>query len=454
TAGHLAPLATASTFGIGFKTAHGPVSPIWMRPDQQVYQEGAALTASNFSNCAYDYWPSNTPGFTLGVDPGAACDYEELGNRWVPPSDAVAYTDVNIGITGGTRSSSGTVDTVNAAGTDIFGTADQFLYSYKLASGDGQATVKVNSLTNTNAFAKAGIMFRHTNAANAVNTMVAMTPTSGAHFQYRNTAGGSTTSFTLAGHSNPRWLKLARAGRSFVGYVSSDQQTWTQVGTPITLPAANFPEGSLSQVGLAVTSHNAASTAQAVFDHFAWLPASPDTLVDANIGISNGSRSFRKGVHTIQAGGADIYGTSDQFFYAFQSDAGTGTLSAKVTGIGNTDPYAKAGVMYRNSSAENSAHVMMEITASQGAIFQYRTSPGASATSVIVAGHSAPKFVRIERAAGGVFTGKVSTNGSTWTTIGTVTIPTFNDPALVGLAVTSHNTGAVTTATFTDVVLP
>jgi hypothetical protein len=125
-----------------------------------------------------------------------------------------------------------------------------------------------------------------------------------------------------------------------------------------------------------------------------------------------------------------------------------------VTGIGNTDPYAKAGVMYRNSSAENSAHVMMEITATQGAIFQYRTSPGATTTAVIVAGHSAPRYVRIVRGAGGVFTGSVSTNGSTWAQIGTVTIPSFNDPALVGLAVTSHNTGAVTTGTFSDVQLP
>ena len=239
-----------------------------------------------------------------------------------------------------------------------------------------------------------------------------------------------------------------------MGYVSQDQAQWTQVGTPVTLPAENFPPNSLALVGLAATSHSAGNPTTASFDHFAWLPATSDTLLDANIGITNGSHTFRRGTHTILAGGTDIFGTADQFFYTFKAKGGVGSITAQVASLGNTDPYAKAGVMFRNSAVDNSANVAVVITATQGASFQYRSVIGGSTTSTFATGYSAPRAVRLDREAGGVFKGYVQENNLTWTQIGSVTLPAFNDPALVGLAVSSHNAGAVTTATFKDVNLP
>ena len=159
TAAHLGPMATANTFLVGGagkdrKTPHGPTSPIWMRPDQVTYNAGAEATAQHFRDCAYGYWGSNsTPGWTTGT-PTAGCTFDPLGVPFEPFADSQGFTDVNIGITGGTRTPNDMVQTLQAAGTDIFGSADQFLYSYKLLAGDGAATVKVSSLTPTNAFAR------------------------------------------------------------------------------------------------------------------------------------------------------------------------------------------------------------------------------------------------------------------------------------------------------------
>ena len=52
--------------------------------------------------------------------------------------------------------------TVSSTGTDIWDNADQFRFVYKQLSGNGSITVKVDSLINTNAWAKAGVMIRET----------------------------------------------------------------------------------------------------------------------------------------------------------------------------------------------------------------------------------------------------------------------------------------------------
>ena len=55
---------------------------------------------------------------------------------------------------------------------------------------------------------------------------------------------------------------------------------------------------------------------------------------------------------------------------------------------------------------------------------------------------------------GNTFTGSSSPDGVTWSAVGSVTLSGFSSQALVGLAVTSHNAAAATTATFTNVTLP
>jgi len=53
-----------------------------------------------------------------------------------------------------------TAYSLSAAGTDIAGTSDQFHFAYQTLTGDGSLVVRISSLTNTNAAAKAGLMFR------------------------------------------------------------------------------------------------------------------------------------------------------------------------------------------------------------------------------------------------------------------------------------------------------
>jgi len=162
------------------------------------------------------------------------------------------------------------VYTITARGTDIWnnkrarewGLHDEFHYAYKRLSGAGTIVVKALRVTNTNAWAKAGVMIRQTLDANSVHAMMVITPGQGVAFQYRATAGlDSTTNLQQTGIVTPQWLKLERdAAGNFTAYYSSNGSTWTQLGTPINIAM----QGDV-YIGLALTSHAAGTTCVAEF---------------------------------------------------------------------------------------------------------------------------------------------------------------------------------------------
>lgn len=146
----------------------------------------------------------------------------------------------------------------------------------------------------------------------------------------------------------------------------------------------------------------------------------------------------------VEGGGADIWGTADQFHFASEQVRGNATLVARVSAQENTDPWAKAGVMVRDSLAAGSPHAIMALTPEQGVAFQHRSAPDATMAHVGAAGMD-PYWVKIERV-GETVTGYASPDGTSWTEVGSATV-SMTDPYL-GLAVTSHSAGTLSTARF------
>src|SRR5262249_53678093 len=108
-------------------------------------------------------------------------------------------------IAGSTSYSSGTY-TIKAAGADIWGTSDQFRFVYQPVSGDVDIIARVNSLTNTYTWAKAGVMIRETLNANARNAIALMSAGSGYSFQWRSSSGGSSSYSSTGSGSAPAWV--------------------------------------------------------------------------------------------------------------------------------------------------------------------------------------------------------------------------------------------------------
>jgi regulation of enolase protein 1 (concanavalin A-like superfamily) len=177
----------------------------------------------------------------------------------------------------------------------------------------------------------------------------------------------------------------------------------------------------------------------------------PSPWVDADVGAvgATGSASYSAGTFTVAGAGADIWGTADGFNFVYETLTGDGSIVAEVTGLGNTDPWAKAGVMIRETLNANSAFAETLVTPANGSTFQWRASTGASAQSATGPSVAAPYWVKLERA-GNAFTGSVSTNGTSWTAVGTATIP-MTATVYIGMAVTSHKAGTTTTATMGSV---
>jgi hypothetical protein len=182
-----------------------------------------------------------------------------------PPAPTV-WSNQDIGAVGapGSGSQSGNTYTVSGGGADIWDTADAFHFMFRAVSGDATLTARVVSLQAVEVWTKATVMMRDGLAPNARNVALPPSPTdaNGYRLQARIATGDvPTTDRTVTG-TTPVWLRVVRRGDSFTGFRSSNGSNWTQVGTTKTI---SMP--SSIQLGLAVTSHNTAVAATAVFDN-------------------------------------------------------------------------------------------------------------------------------------------------------------------------------------------
>src|SRR5262249_22413496 len=123
-----------------------------------------------------------------------------------------------------------------------------------------------------------------------------------------------------------------------------------------------------------------------------------------------------------------------------------------VTTVENTDPWAKAGVMFRDSADAGAPFAAVVVTPGKGVTFEWRSSAGGQAQSVTKSGLSAPLWVQLVRS-GDTFSASYSTDGVTWVALGTSQTIDMASTALAGLVVTAHNDGLLNTATFDNVSL-
>src|SRR6185369_5174975 len=225
------------------------------------------------------------------------------------------WVDQDIGSVGqiGRGGFSNTIATVTGSGADIWGNADAFHYAYFLAINDCTIIARVNSVENTDPWAKAGVMIRATLAAGSAQAMMIISPGNGASFQWRSTTGGTSAQSQSGGVSAPYWVKLVRSGSSFRGYVSADGGAWTQVGSAQTISMA----GAV-YVGLPVTAHDNADLCTATFDNVSsTAPIGSWQHQDiGSVGLA-GSASDSTGLFTVTGAGGDIWGNADALNYAF-----------------------------------------------------------------------------------------------------------------------------------------
>jgi glucose/arabinose dehydrogenase/regulation of enolase protein 1 (concanavalin A-like superfamily) len=346
----------------------------------------------------------------------------------------------------GSASHSGGTFTVKGAGADVWGTADAFHYAYRPMTGNGTIVARVASIAGSQAWTKVGVMIRASTSTGSQHAFMLVSTSKGLSFQRRTTTGGLSTSTTVTGTA-PRWVRLVRAGNVITASVSTTGTTWTVVGS------ATFTMPSAVLVGLGVSSHTTTSLATGTFDNVvvtipSTLPAGWQNVDVGAVGVK-GSASASAGTFTVKGAGADVCCTADAFHYAYRTVSGNATIIARVATVSGTQAWTKAGVMIRTSTAAGSQHAFMMVSTARGLAFQWRTATGGTSAHTLLGAGTAPRWVRLVRA-GNVITASHSTNGTTWTNGGSITIA-MPANVLVGLAVSSHTTTATATATFDQV---
>ncbi|HUK33045.1 MAG TPA: hypothetical protein VLV86_03980 [Vicinamibacterales bacterium] len=351
-----------------------------------------------------------------------------------------------VGLAGSASYSNG-VFAVQGAGADIWGTADAFQSVMQPITGDVQIVARVASIQNTDTYAKAGVMLRDALTPSAAHVILDVRPDGSIEFMTRAADGASTSYLAGATQAARAWLKLTRAGNIVTGFVSADGTTWTQVGsTTLSVPSAAY-------IGLVVTSHTVSQLNTSTFDNVAISGSStlPSPWQNADVGVVGlaGSASYSNGVFTVQGAGADIWGTADAFHAVEQTLAGDVQLIARVASMQNTNTYAKAGVMLRDSTAANASHVILDVRPTGDIEFMTRSVTGGSTTWLSGAVNVAPVWLKLTRVSTTV-TAYFSSDGASWTQVGTTTL-TFGASPLAALIVTSHDVTQLNAATFDNV---
>ncbi|MGB2821228.1 MAG: Ig-like domain-containing protein, partial [Phycisphaerae bacterium] len=296
---------------------------------------------------------------------------------------------------------------------------DSFTYrAYDGADYSGVATVHISVVDAIRLLSVEAIDNTHVDVLFSTDLDAASAETEA---NYVLDGGLAASSATLGGDLRTVSLVLSPA--------MSDNQEYT-------LTVSNVRDLSLENV--------IAPNTQVVFSYVTWM--------GQDIGVVNaaGSHDEDAGVWTIEGSGRDIWNNDDEFHFVYQPFSGNGTVTARVLSVTNTDSWAKAGVMLRETLDATSTHAMNVVTPSNGVSFQRRLVTGQQSYHTTVGGLNAPYWVRLVRQ-GNTFTAYRSPNGSDWTLVGSDTIVMAQPDIYVGLCVTSHNDGALCTAVFDNV---
>jgi hypothetical protein len=180
-----------------------------------------------------------------------------------------------------------------------------------------------------------------------------------------------------------------------------------------------------------------------------------------------GSATFASGTgaYTVNASGSDIWDVADSFNFVYKPLSGDGEIVARAVSINNPDYWTKAGIMIRQDTTPGAPDAFMLETGPghDEPVFQWRTNanggtsdsgnhPGGDV------GNGPPIWLRLDRI-GDTFYGYWAAdinNGQShgpWQNLGGPQTVNMGTNALVGLALTAHNNGAIANAVFDHVTV-
>lgn len=169
------------------------------------------------------------------------------------------------------------------------------------------------------------------------------------------------------------------------------------------------------------------------------------------VGVA-GSYSESGGTHTVQANGADWWGTEDRGHIVYQQVEGDFTLTVRLATAGGSDAWRRGIVMARETLDADARYVAMAWAPSARAKL-WRSTAGGTTSSSNTGSATVPHWLRVVRS-GDTISAYYSANGDSWIEASSATtlsgLPTT---IYAAFAYCAHDDQAAETATFDNVEL-
>lgn len=269
--------------------------------------------------------------------------------------------------------------------------------------------------------------------------------------------------------SNPIIAAAASEGMAYTGQTLKEQATDFESGTAVTFAKVSGPawlvvaaNGALSGTPPAgssgqnsfivrVTDSSSASADATLQINVIGLPL-PWLASNIGTGMLAGTTTFNAGTFT-QSGSGIIGSTSSKMRFTYQTLSGDGEIIARISALQNTGNSSRVGVMIRESLAANSREIFMGMSGSNAYQWTTRTSTGGSTTTKSSSTGTVPNtWVRLVRS-GTTITAFKSTNGTSWTSVGSTSKTSFGTNCYIGIAVGSGSDTILNTSQFSNITV-
>ncbi len=383
--------------------------------DVTTYQDTNLTAGTTYSYRVIAHNTAGTSSYSNKVEATTAPISSPLPAPWVNGDIG------NPTIQGSASYNNGTF-TINGSGSDIWNNADQFHYMYQLITGDGEIVVKMNDITNTNNWAKAGVMIRESLTAGSKHAMLIASYSEGLGFQRRVSTNGGTTHTSATG-TTPVWLKLTRSGDMISAWYSTNGTNWTLVDQE------TIAMNDEVYIGLAMTSHNNEELGTATFDNLSVQTGTPDSSIPITVDGNASDWSDVPSLSTSGNGGLTnlkAYDDGEYLYIMAQGSTNTNTIFFL-----NTDDDTATG--YKNGlwSPEGS-----DYNIENGTLYTYTGSGtswnwnNVSNTDITYVKNASVIELRIAKSSINNFAGRIGigldVETSSWNTV--ATIPATGNP--------------------------
>lgn len=253
------------------------------------------------------------------------------------------------------------------------------------------------------------------------------------------------------------------------GQISGNTITWTLAGSASSVSYDATPTDAAIGGSNLFTGDLGGSITDGAIQVTLLQGAVGDFDFHADIGQVDapGSADFNGDFYTVEGSGADIWGTGDEFHFVFKEMSGPFTIKtlAFADPFDSTNEWVKAGPHIRQDLTPGAKNYMALIRPDFLLNVQWRDTAGAASASLPDADRINPngtlppgvifptgglELRRLGDVMQAYYEYETEDGGTDWALFDQREFP-FDDPVLVGLAVTSHEDGSIAIGEFADV---